>query len=234
MVKNEEEENTDLRIGDTIKMSENLKSLKDVQDLLQQKFEVDDVKQRDGMGGLKLDYIPIDVVLNRLNSVLPLGYSWAVDKTEIINGFVMLIGTLTITLPDGSKIQRSGVGADTLGKDLDKSIKTAYAEAIKKACNTLGIGLYLWDTEERASIAKERRLKEIEIEQANNSARKYSTAQLERMKQIKTTYNLKDDADLNKFLVDEYKRKGINTKADFNPVNIEEFFAWVSGLNKTK
>ena len=122
---------------------------KTVQSKLQEKFAVEDVKQREGGFGKKLDYIPIDGVINRLNEVLPLGYSWTVDNTVILEGSVVVTGTLAMNIVDERSgnvevIRRSGVGADAVGKDMDKAVKTAYAEAFKKACNTLGVGLYLW------------------------------------------------------------------------------------------
>lgn len=77
--------------------------------------------------------------------------------------------TLTIVVAltiDGSR--RDGIGSDELfefrfnkwdkvfepAMDMDKAWKTAYANAIKKAAVQFGVGLYLWDAEERAKIER--------------------------------------------------------------------------------
>ncbi|MEM2991059.1 MAG: Rad52/Rad22 family DNA repair protein [Halobacteria archaeon] len=44
-----------------------------------------------------------------------------------------------------------GVGAD-VDSDPDKAVKTALAEAIKKAGHQFGIALYLWDEKERQAV----------------------------------------------------------------------------------
>lgn len=50
-------------------------------------------------------------------------------------------------------VTRAGTGGDYgAADDVDKLVKTAFAEAIKKAGHEFGVGLYLWDEEERALI----------------------------------------------------------------------------------
>lgn len=118
-------------------------------------FPVEDVKQR-RQGGTMLDYISIDATIRRLNDVLGVAWSFDLDTTDvrilpdgkylaIVSGRIEALGKVA-----------SGVGADTAG-DPDKAIKTALAEALKKAGHQFGIGLYLWDEAEREVIAKERR-----------------------------------------------------------------------------
>lgn len=191
---------------------------------LAKNFPVSEVKQREGGFGKKLDYIGIDSTIGRMNDVLPMGYSWTVDNVCILEGAVIVTGTISIESKrgDGSieVIKRSGVGADAVSKDMDKSVKTAYAEAFKKACNTLGIALYLWDADERAEIARERQ------NGGTATNRTFSPQQLEKMKFIRTKLKLSTDADLNKFLVDEYKDSEIKCKADFTSGNIGKFLEW--------
>jgi hypothetical protein len=51
---------------------------------------------------------------------------------------------------DGTFTQKAGVGADFGAvDDPDKVLKTAFANAVKKAGNLLGIALYLWLEDER-------------------------------------------------------------------------------------
>lgn len=196
-----------------------------VQTALAKKFPVDEVKQREGGFGKKLDYIGIDSAIGRLNEVLPMGYSWVITNTVIAEGSVIVTGTLTIEnkREDGSieYIQRSGIGADVVSsKDMDKSVKTAYAEAFKKACNTLGVALYLWDADERAELARERQNGGV------STSRTFSSQQLEKMKFVRTKLKLTTDDSLNELLVKEYKDPEVKSKADFTPANIGKFFEW--------
>lgn len=133
-----------------------------VQNALEQKlaklsepFPIDDVKQR-RQGGRMLDYISIDATIRRLNDVL--GTDWSFD---IRNSDVQLLdngsylATVSGTIAALGKTA-SGVGAD-IAPDPDKAIKTALAEALKKAGHQFGIGLYLWDEGEREIVAKQRK-----------------------------------------------------------------------------
>lgn len=122
---------------------------------LSERFPVDDVKQR-RQGGVTLDYISIDATIRRLNDVLGTDWSFSVDRYELhpldSGGYLAVVsGTITALGKTAS-----GVGADT-APDPDKAIKTALAEALKKAGHQFGIGLYLWDESERAVIAKQRK-----------------------------------------------------------------------------
>jgi len=78
-------------------------------------------------------------------------------------------GTLTIILNDigvvsigtdedsflttqRAQVSRDGIGS-SINFDPDTSVKTAQAEALKKACHQFGIALYLWQEAEREFIA---------------------------------------------------------------------------------
>lgn len=127
---------------------------------LSAKFDVADVKQR-RQGGVTLDYISIDATIGRLNDVLGLGWSFEIDTTQLLplegGKYLALVQGKIIIPPteDNPAKVASGVGSDIAG-DPDKAIKTALAEALKKAGHQLGIGLYLWDESEREVIAQER------------------------------------------------------------------------------
>lgn len=121
---------------------------------LSEPFPVKDVKQRT-QGGRKLDYISIDATIRRLNDVL--GAEWStdeltVDLRESSSGYTALV-SLKLSALGKSAV---GVGADFSKSDADKAVKTALAEALKKAGHQFGVGLYLWDEEERAVVASQR------------------------------------------------------------------------------
>jgi hypothetical protein len=111
-------------------------------------------------------YIPIEQVIRRFNEVLGEFWDLRIIKSEYgltpgINygsrnpkpGAYALVQVEIEALLDDKVTVRSGVGGDFgAADDTDKLVKTALAEAIKKAGNEFGIGLELWDEEERALI----------------------------------------------------------------------------------
>ena len=125
------------------------------------------------------DYVSIDGYINRLNDVLGAMWSWSVNDWKIADAAptksgkpqytAVVQGTLTIILSDigvvsigndedsflttqRAQISRDGIGS-SINFDPDTSVKTAQAEALKKACHQFGIALYLWQEAERDFIA---------------------------------------------------------------------------------
>jgi len=119
-----------------------------------EKFPVEDTRQRQGPGGIMLDYIPIEKVLARLAEIDP-AYEIEVRKTIVekdVNYWVVFV-QLDL-LMHGRSISGTGSGASS---DSDMAIKTAHSEAIKNAAkNGWHVGLYLWDESERELLAEER------------------------------------------------------------------------------
>jgi hypothetical protein len=105
-------------------------------------------------------YIGIEKVINRLIEVDP-AFEIRVTKSEFAPlpgltygrnskaaGYALVAVEVTVL-----GVTRAGVGGDYgAADDADKLVKTAYAEAIKKAGHEFGVALYLWDEEERALI----------------------------------------------------------------------------------
>lgn len=123
---------------------------------LSENFPVEDVKQR-RQGGVMLDYISIDATIRRLNDVLGTDWSFSISYSDVrvlpSGGYLAVVqGTI-----EALGKSAAGVGADT-ANDPDKAIKTALAEALKKAGHQFGIGLYLWDESERAEVARQRKV----------------------------------------------------------------------------
>ena len=125
------------------------------------------------------DYVSIDGYINRLNDVLGAMWSWSVNDWKIADAALtksgkpqytaVVQGTLTIILSDigvvsvgndedsflttqRAQVSRDGIGS-SINFDPDTSVKTAQAEALKKACHQFGIALYLWQEAEREFIA---------------------------------------------------------------------------------
>ena len=127
-------------------------------------------------------YVSIDDYINRLNEALGHAWAWQINdwklypdaagdtKTGKKQYVAVVQGSLSIFLNDIGVISvgdedddgaflttqkavvvRDGIGAD-IGYDPDKALKTAQAEALKKACHQFGIALYLWKEAERDFI----------------------------------------------------------------------------------
>ena len=107
------------------------------------------------------DYVSIDGYINRLNDVLGAMWSWSVNDWKIADAAptksgkpqytAVVQGTLTIILSDigvvsigidedsflttqRAQVSRDGIGS-SINFDPDTSVKTAQAEALKKACH---------------------------------------------------------------------------------------------------
>jgi hypothetical protein len=110
------------------------------------------------------DYVAIDGYINRLNDVLGTTWNWAVNSWEFRDNpptakgkpqYIAIVnGTLSVTMDDVTT-SRDGSGAG-FNFDPDTSVKTAQAEALKKACHQFGIALYLWSEDERNFVQKQR------------------------------------------------------------------------------
>ena len=138
---------------------------------LREKFPAEVVKQRPGKGGQKLDYIAIDATLNRLNDVL--GTDWSTRLLELnvypTDSRWSVIIALELSALDKVAV---GVGAGE-DSDPDNAVKTALAEAIKKAGHQFGIGLELWDEAWRDEIAASRGAVTVAVDsQVTNTLRR--------------------------------------------------------------
>jgi hypothetical protein len=129
------------------------------------------------------DYVAIDGYINRLNEVLGHGWTWAINNWKIMDAAptksgkaqytAVVQGTLGVFLSDVGVISlgedddsflttqkaivyRDGIGANT-NFDPDTAVKSAQAEALKKACHQFGIALYLWNAAERDYVELQRR-----------------------------------------------------------------------------
>lgn len=132
----------------------------EIRKALREPFPADQVKQRQGPRGIKLDYVAGETVLQRLIDVTAeaeSGYAWQIngfDVRETDKGWAVTVaGTLMIHGDAGG-----GIGS-MVNPDLDMAAKSANTEAIKNAAkNGFGVGLELWDAEYRATLGEKRRL----------------------------------------------------------------------------
>lgn len=117
-------------------------------------------------GGASLTYIPVSEVITRLNRVLGID-SWSLNilscerdsiDPEYIVAHVRLIWCANISRPEHTVI-RDGFGGQKIKRtktgdivDLGDEMKGAVSDALKKAAQTLGVGLYLARSEEAMDI----------------------------------------------------------------------------------
>lgn len=118
-------------------------------------------------GGTSLTYIPVSEVITRLNKVLGVE-SWSMriiscerDRTDsdFIVAHVTLDAILVNDKGEHIMVHRDGIGGQKIKRtkqgeivDLGDEMKGAVSDALKKAAQTLGIGLYLSRSEEAMDI----------------------------------------------------------------------------------
>jgi len=108
-------------------------------------------------GGTRLTYIPVSEVINRMNRVIGLGWSSEVIRVErdtLDPDFIVAHVRVTAHI-DGITVTKDGFGGQKIKRtkagdivDLGDEYKGAVSDAFKKACQMLGIGLYLARAEE--------------------------------------------------------------------------------------
>lgn len=120
-------------------------------------------------GGTKLTYIPVSEVINRMNSVLGVE-NWSseivdVRRDSIDPDYVVAHVRVTARIND-IWITKDGMGGQTIKRtksgdivDLGDEFKGATSDAFKKACQMLGVGLYLARKED--ALAFEAEMEEI-------------------------------------------------------------------------
>lgn len=135
----------------------------DIQALLNEAFPKE-VERQLKKGGTSLTYIPVSEVISRLNKVLGFdGWAYEIIKCErdaLDPEFIVAHVRLSVLSKDdftnvvkdgfgGQKIKRTKAG-DIV--DLGDEFKGAVSDALKKAAQALGVGLYLARSEEAMEI----------------------------------------------------------------------------------
>jgi hypothetical protein len=213
----------------------------EIMEKLSRRFPICEVKSRSAGFGQQLEYISQDQVISRLNEVL--GAKWSVhydanietisieitkkgggNKTRVQepHPHAIIKAQLTIQV-DNNIITKEGYGAENLeksGMDVDTAIKSAQSSALKKAAVQLGIGLYLYDEEERNYIKREREnLKSGLSEEDRKKLGELFNLDLDKITEAVLQYSLA-------------KGKKLTNYKDLHSKNIKEFINWVEDLKK--
>ena len=118
-----------------------------------------EMEKRLNKGGANLTYIPISEVINRMNKVLGVE-NWSFNvKTWQQVGTSIVAHVIVHAKINDTMVSRDGVGGQKIKMskqgdpiDIGDEVKGAVSDALKKAVQTLGIGLYLARSEEAIEI----------------------------------------------------------------------------------
>jgi len=114
---------------------------------LEAPFTPDQIRQRVGRGGIQLSWVDARTVAARLDAVLGLsGWSWHIERQQ--DGVVL--GTLTVTLPDGTTVVRQDYGYMTGGSGED--LKEAASDCLRRCASLYGVGRSLYQHGAHAEV----------------------------------------------------------------------------------
>lgn len=110
-------------------------------------------------GGTNLTYIPVSEVINRMNKVLGVeNWSFTVTSWQQLGTSIVAHVSVKATI-NGIEVTRDGVGGQKVKMnkqgepvDIGDEVKGAVSDALKKAVQTLGVGLYLARSDEAMEI----------------------------------------------------------------------------------
>lgn len=115
-------------------------------EILERPFPPEVVRRRPGRNGEDITYLEAHVVVARLNEAFAGEWSFTIEKHEILEDEVVVLGRLTAATVNKSAFgsssvtrARDGGKAVSVGDDL----KAAATDALKKAATLLGVGLTL-------------------------------------------------------------------------------------------
>lgn len=114
-------------------------------------------------GSTTLTYIPVSEVIARMNKVIGID-KWSstvikVERDAIDPDFIVAHVRVTVEFPDENFVTKDGFGGQKIKRtksgeivDLGDEYKGAVSDAFKKACQMLGVGLYLARSEDALEV----------------------------------------------------------------------------------
>jgi hypothetical protein len=124
-------------------------------EIIEKLYDSFELREREGMGGMKFKYIPAHDVIDRMNKVFEGRWMTEVTSQERVDDFVVVRVRVSV-FDDSSKtwFAHDGYGSSSVARysggqkagqiiDLGNSYKSAEAKAIKNACTRWGVGLFL-------------------------------------------------------------------------------------------
>jgi hypothetical protein len=145
---------------------------KEILDILEIPFAPEMIKQREGNYGQTLDYIEGWSVIERLNQAFEADWSFEIALHEILEDAVVVLGKLSA---GGVVKSQFGSSSITRAKETGKptsigdDLKAAGTDALKKCASLLGVGLHLYNGDNRTAREKNEQLNQIPGEQRPNA-----------------------------------------------------------------
>lgn len=110
-------------------------------------------------GGANLAYIPVSEVINRMNKILGVeNWSFTVKNWQQLGNSIVAHVSVVATI-SGNTVTRDGVGGQKIKMtkqgepvDIGDEVKGAVSDALKKAVQTMGVGLYLARSQDAIEI----------------------------------------------------------------------------------
>jgi|GEM_PF-1534078 len=122
-------------------------------DVLTRPFTPEQIRQREGRGGTRLDYLETHSVITRLNEAFNGAWSFEVVSHEVTDNEVLVRGRLSA----GGHVKEQFGGSDIArhrdsGKPVSiaDDLKSAASDALKKCATLFGVGLHLYDKPQAA------------------------------------------------------------------------------------
>jgi len=180
-------------------------------EILERKFEENQIKQRKGPGGTTLDYIETPSVINRLNEAFDGDWSYEIEDFEQNDGQVVVLGKLTASgitkMQFGSKAVMVGKNGNpiSIGDDL----KAAASDSLKKCSTLLGVALHLYEDDEAPTNENGNGMSEITPNKGNGRITKQQLSQIRSLRTklgwssdqaiglVKQLYNTDNPLDMN-------------------------------------
>lgn len=117
-------------------------------DKLNEHFPPEDIKQREGRGGITLDYVEIHRVIQRLNEAFEGKWSFEVKDKDRTDREIVVLGSLSA---EGITKQQFGTTEITLSHNKKEPVcigddyKAAASDALKKCAAMFGVALHLYE-----------------------------------------------------------------------------------------
>jgi hypothetical protein len=138
-------------------------------DFLLQRTPKNEIKERQGRGGLRFSYVEHGYVTERLNMVFGFNWDFEVVDKQMLEDEVIVEAKLTVRTPagqtivktqfGGAEIKRHASGARS-GRPLSiaDDYKAAASDALKKCASLLGIGLDLYGRDRPEELDEEQQV----------------------------------------------------------------------------
>ena len=123
-------------------------------EILEQEFDTKEIKRRKGPNGKMLDYVETPSVIRRLNRAFDHNWSFDIEKYEIVDGHIVVLGRLTAEGIVKSQFGSKKIARDKKGEPISigDDMKAAASDSLKKTATLLGVALHLYQDDTEAGM----------------------------------------------------------------------------------